>query len=109
ARAAATARSKWWDRSLCAGPVHWLSLGPDTLGAAMVTAKPKAKTPGRIHRPPSVGDTANARLTGPSSAAPLGAFYAAGPAMSLAAPGQAKLTVGQAHDPYEREADRVAD
>jgi len=39
----------------------------------------------------------------------LGAFYSAGPAIGLASPVQAKFTIGQANDPYEREADSVAD
>jgi hypothetical protein len=39
----------------------------------------------------------------------LGAFYAAGPALTLGSPVQTKLAVGRADSPLEREADAVAD
>lgn len=39
----------------------------------------------------------------------MGAFYAAAPALALGMPVQVKLAVGQANDPYEQEADSVAE
>ncbi len=39
----------------------------------------------------------------------MGPFYSSGPALNLKRVGQAKLVVGRANDPYEREADAVAD
>ena len=67
---------------------------------------------------PSV--TCRVTLCGPTSALvgvplrsalplPLSGVLSAGPVLSLGAPVQAKLTVGQANDPFEREADTVAD
>lgn len=43
------------------------------------------------------------------SSASLGAYYSAGAAVSLSSNLQAKFTIGQADDPYEREADLAAD
>ncbi len=45
----------------------------------------------------------------PSSEAPLGFFYSSGPIHALSAPVQAKFTIGKANDPFERQADAVAE
>ena len=44
-----------------------------------------------------------------SSSSRLGAFYSAGPVMSLGGPVQAKMKVGRSGDSYEREADSIAE
>lgn len=53
--------------------------------------------------------TSSAPEQSPAQAQRLGASYAMGPAVGLRSPVQAKLTVGQAGDRYEREADSVAE
>jgi hypothetical protein len=45
----------------------------------------------------------------PTLKGPFSSFYSAGPILSLKPIVQAKLTIGQPNDRYEREADRVAD
>ena len=58
--------------------------------------------------PPPAG--AFDKETSPQKAGgPLGPHYAGGPAVSLAAPVQTKVVLGRVGDPYEREANAVAD
>ncbi len=76
------------------------------MGTATLPARPKARSPRPAPRPAQVSGTE--RTAAPVPSGPLGAFYGAGPVMTLGSV-QTKLTVGQANDPYEREADQVAD
>ena len=75
--------------------------------------KTKAKT--RSKSSPNRGHSGFANSAFSSSAPShssnqqLSAFYSAGPAVGLVSPVQAKFTIGKSNDPYEREADSVAD
>jgi len=62
-------------------------------------------------REPSAGRKpgAAAPVVAPVANGPLGMLYSAGPALGLASGVQCKVVVGPPDDPYEREADRVAE
>ena len=69
---------------------------------ATVQARPKRKA-GRVDRSPgSSGKPPAATRAAPG---PLGPLYRAGPVVGI----QGKVTIGPANDPFEREADAVAD
>jgi uncharacterized protein DUF4157 len=72
--------------------------------------KPGSKSRGPARSPqPSADRRAGGEKAGRGPAAPLGPFYSAGPAIGLGVPVQEKLAVGHVGDPYEREADAVAE
>ena len=81
-----------------------------TVSAAQIKAKPKAKYSHQGNQPLFSIPSLASRNPVQSSNQHLSTFYSCGPAVSLASPVvQAKVTIGQANDPYEREADTVAD
>ncbi len=73
-----------------------------------VKKKSKRKGPAS-HHPAGDNGAARAHATPQASSSRLGAFYSAGPVFGLGLPVQAKVVVGRVNDPYEREADAVAD
>lgn len=77
----------------------------------MLDSKPKTKQKSARQSPSSAAASGTATLSGPlpSSDAPLSSFYSSCPIHALSAPVQAKFTIGKANDPYERQADSVAD
>ena len=77
------------------------------MSVAQVKSKQKSKKTHSPHHRASNGTMASGASR--TSSSRLGAFYSAGPVFGLAAPVQTKLTIGRANDPYEREADAVAD
>jgi hypothetical protein len=83
------------------------------MSVTQTTSAPKSR---KLDKESGVSDRYNStvgalskRAAAPVSDSRLGAFYSAGPVLSLGVPVQAKLSVGQAGDPFEREADTVAD
>ena len=79
------------------------------MSALQAKAKPKSKK-GNSHHHFNAGSSSS-HVYGPSPAASsqLSAFYSAGPVFGLGTSVQTKLAIGQPNDPYEREADAVAD
>lgn len=74
-------------------------------------ARAKSRSKPRNHavqRAPANGP-APAPTAAQSTGAPLGAFYSAGPVLSLGAPVQRQVAIGKADDSYEREAANVAE
>ena len=77
------------------------------MAASHSLSKPKAQGSAPSHRARASGAAGPTTLTSPVTGS-VSAFYTAGPALTLGAPVQAKLAIGRANDPYEREADAVA-
>jgi flagellar biosynthesis protein FliQ len=77
------------------------------MGASVSVSTARAKGAARSRRSGTAAVSSNAAVAAKPAA--VSAFYAAGPALSLGGLAQTKLKVGQAHDPYEREADGVAE
>ncbi len=75
------------------------------------TARAGVKPTVTAQREPAAGKKAGANGPAPAPAAnaPLGVLYSAGPALGLAPAVQAKVVVGPPDDPFEREADHVAE
>ena len=76
---------------------------------ATALAKSKSKQAQRKRSVSSGATPASHNTANYSSGARLGAFYAAGPTLSLGASIQAKVAIGAANDRYEKEANTVAD
>jgi len=72
-------------------------------------ARPSDRTASRGSSRTPPGHHGSGHESGLGSRQPAGIYSAAGPAVSLAAAIQAKVAVGQAGDPFEREADAVSD
>jgi hypothetical protein len=72
-------------------------------------ARPSDRTASRGSSRTLRGHHGSGHESGLGSRQPAGIYSAAGPAVSLAAAIQAKVAVGQAGDPFEREADAVSD
>ena len=79
-----------------------------SVAQAKAKPKPKAAKPAAVsgHNRNGEHQIARQKTTTPAR---LGAFYAAGPAFSLSASVQTKLTVSPPDDAYEKEADQVAE
>lgn len=72
-------------------------------------SKPALKKSGSSSSAPSPVTASNSHGTGRALNSSAGNFYSAAPVFGLKGPAQPKVAVGKANDPYEQEADRVAD
>ncbi|MCP4287758.1 MAG: DUF4157 domain-containing protein [Gammaproteobacteria bacterium] len=78
------------------------------MSRTQVKSKPKSKGADSPHHRASQ-DAAGGYSVFCAPSSRLGAFYSAGPVFGLGATIQAKVAIGRTNDPYEREADAVAD
>lgn len=80
-----------------------------------MTTKTAFKSQSKTRRSPAARQSGRSNGSVKSNLSPVtttgspGSFYASGPLFGLGGPAQAKLTIGQVNDPYEREADSVAE
>jgi hypothetical protein len=72
-------------------------------------AKAKSKRPGPAIQHTPASSPVGVHDTSSAVSSQLGAFYTAGPILGLGGPVQTQVAIGQANDPFEREADAVAD